>query len=150
MGWNPFVRCIVLELLFSQQIPTFTQLICSLIFNFSSATWDFSRVGILKKYNVSSTLKNFHGRQLIFFWFMSRKSIFFFKFQPWIFSGCMLPYSFQSAYKLLFLKLEYWVQIKWVIACSMIISNWKSREIAGAKINYELNGTFDTNHNRKQ
>ena len=27
---------------------------------------------------------------------------------------------------------------------------WKSREIAEAKINYKLNGTFDTNHNRKQ
>ena len=37
-----------------------------------------------------------------------------------------------------------------MIVCNMIVSNWKSREIVGAKINYELNGTLDTNHNRKQ
>ena len=58
---------------------------------------------------------------------------------------------FQSAYKLLLLNQNIECRLSgWLSVASMIISNWKSCEIAGAKINYELNGTFDTNHNRKQ
>ena len=98
MGWNPFVRIIYFEL------PTFTQLLCILVFSLSGA--------------------KLQGRHLIF-----SDSTFFFQ-APKFQSGCYLSYFIRVANKPMFLQQWYWVQIKWAIVCSIIISmkiSWNCR-----------------------